>query len=294
MTASPISFYRLGLIGYPLEHSASPRLHQAALGANGLQGEYRLYAIPPTADGLARLRTLISLLRAGEIHGFNVTIPHKQNVLQYVDRLSQVAQAAGAVNTLYLEEGQIVGDNTDVPGFLCDLNDLVGDKRAGNALLLGAGGAARGIAYALSSSGWRISILARRPEQADAIARGLPFARGEKFRTGEMTGVVIEQLSRQCDLVVNTTPLGMYPNLSGCPWPEDLPFPKHAAVYDLVYNPLETVLVHRAKEAGLRARNGAGMLIAQAALAFQKWTCLESPYEVMERAFYQEPSLDKT
>lgn len=294
MTASPVSFYRLGLIGFPLEHSASPRLHQAALRTHGLQGEYRLYSIPPTADGLIQVSDLISLMRIGEIQGLNVTIPHKPNVLRYVDRLSDVARATGAVNTLYLEGNEVVGDNTDVTGFLYDLEKLVVNKHARNALILGAGGAARGIVHALSSHGWQLSILARRPEQAEEIAHGLPPDEGEKVKTGELSRSMLKLLSGDCDLVVNTTPLGMYPNGQGCPWPEDFPFPSQAAVYDLVYNPLETILILRAREYGLRTRNGAGMLIAQAALAYQKWTCQAAPFDVMERAFYQEPSSGKT
>ncbi len=282
----------LGLIGYPLGHSLSPQLHQAALAAGGLQGNYRLFAIPPTAEGQAQIGRLVEDLRQGKLQGLNVTIPHKQNVQPFLDRQSLVAQAVGAVNTLFVTSGgsgdrQTVGDNTDVPGFLWDLHRLVGTG-AGQALVLGAGGSARAVVYALAQSGWQVRVVARRPEQANTLVSEIGGASGleERLRVGEMENQALARFSEDCDLLVNTTPLGMVPNTAGCPWPEELPLPGQAAVYDLVYNPLETRLIKRARQAGLAAASGAGMLVAQAALAFKKWTGLEPPFEVMERAFY--------
>ena len=118
------SFLRLGLTGWPLGHSLSPKLHSAALQALGLEGEYRLYLVPPLPEGQEQLKTLVKQVRAGEITGLNVTIPHKQAVLPLVDELTPAARAIGAVNTLYLWDGRLVGDNTDAPGFLADLRRL--------------------------------------------------------------------------------------------------------------------------------------------------------------------------
>jgi shikimate dehydrogenase len=284
--------YYLGLIGYPLGHSLSPQLHHAALAAAGLQGNYRLFAIPPTPEGQVEIGRLVEQLRQGKLQGLNVTIPHKQNVLPFLDRQSLVAQAVGAVNTLYTtSEGSgvrsVVGDNTDVPGFLWDLHRLAG-AGTGQALVLGAGGSARAVVYALAQSGWQVQVVARRPEQASALVAEIGVASGleDRLRAGAMEIRALAQYCGNCDLLVNTTPLGMVPNTAGCPWPEDLPLPERAAVYDLVYNPLETGLIKRAWRAGLVAASGAGMLVAQAALAFKKWTGLEPPFEVMERAFY--------
>lgn len=284
--------YYLGLIGYPLGHSLSPQLHHAALAAAGLQGNYRLFAIPPTPEGQVEIGRLVEQLRQGKLQGLNVTIPHKQNVLPFLDRQSLVAQAVGAVNTLYTtSEGSgvrsVVGDNTDVPGFLWDLHRLAG-AGTGQALVLGAGGSARAVVYALAQSGWQVQVVARRPEQASALVSEIGVASGleDRLRAGAMEIRALAQYCGNCDLLVNTTPLGMVPNTAGCPWPEDLPLPGRAAVYDLVYNPLETGLIKRAWRAGLVAASGAGMLVAQAALAFKKWTGLEPPFEVMERAFY--------
>ena len=278
----------LGLIGYPLGHSFSPRLHHAALAAAGLGGEYRLFAIPPTEEGTRQIAELLEQIRSGALDGLNVTIPHKQTVIPMVDMLTEVAQAVGAVNTLYMRESVLVGDNTDVPGFLHDLERLCGSTR-GQALVLGAGGSARAAAYALASRGWQVTVLARNEQQAEVLVQSLAGAVGlvESLEAGLLTEDALRLRLGSLDLLVNTTPLGMHPNDTGCPWPENLPMPEHAAVYDLVYNPLETVLARRAREAGLRAMTGAGMLAAQAALAFAKWTGTAAPFDIMERAFFE-------
>lgn len=292
---------RLGLTGYPLGHSLSPVLHEAALRAAGLPGEYRLYPLSPHEVSQGTLRGLIERVRAGELRGLNVTIPHKQAVISLMDLLSSTARAVGAVNTLYLNsQGQLTGDNTDVPGFLRDVRLLVGQK-VGSALVLGAGGSARAVIYGLGQAGWNVNVLARRPEQAQSLVQevagklerkeGIYLAAGELPEDGEMQpSPAMERLAADaeaCDLLVNTTPLGMTPHPDGCPWPENLPLPNHAAVYDLVYNPAETVLVRRARAVGLPARTGLGMLVAQAALAFHIWTGIEPPYDTMSQAAEQ-------
>jgi shikimate dehydrogenase len=272
-------FYHLGLTGYPLGHSRSPDLHRAALAAYDLDGEYSLFPIPPEAAE-EKVAELVNDLRMGSLNGLNVTIPHKRIALACADRLSDVARAVGAVNTLYREAGsQVVsGENTDVPGFLHDLRRRIGEG-SGSALVLGAGGSARAVVYALSQSRWQVTLLARRIEQAQALAMDLGGLR-HRLQVGMLSRETLA--SARCDLLVNTTPLGMFPQVDGCPWPEDLPLPQDAAVYDLVYNPQETVLLRRARAGGHLAANGAGMLVAQAALAFQIWTGLEAPFEVME------------
>ncbi len=285
-----ISCYHLGLIGHPLGHSRSPQLHRAALAAVKLAGDYRLFPIPPAPEGVTEIERIIEDLCQGKLHGLNVTIPHKQSVLPFLDQQTIVVRAVGAANTLFVTaDGSVAGDNTDVPGFLWDLYRLAGNQR-GMAAVLGAGGSARAVVYALAQAGWQVRVLARRSEQAAALAVEMNGAAGlgERLFTGAMDAPTLARAGRDCDLLVNTTPLGMAPNTSGCPWPEDLPLPGGAAVYDLVYNPLETRLVRRAREAGLSAATGAGMLIAQAALSFKRWTGQEPPFEVMEKAFYED------
>lgn len=270
----------LGLLGYPLGHSLSPALHQAALRDLGLEGRYRLFPIPPMPEGEAELRDRLARLRAGELDGLNVTIPHKQAVIPWVDELSPVARAVNAVNTLVRQDGWLIGDNTDVPGFLTDLRVCGVDVAAGGAcLVLGAGGAARAVAYALVDSGWQVTVAARRPEAARQFAHW-------KCQAAPLTGEGIRPLLAGCRLIVNATPLGMHPHGEGSPWPEGLDFPTGAFVYDLVYNPPDTRLVRQAREAGLSARTGLGMLIEQAALSFERWLGRAPSRQVMREAVF--------
>jgi len=168
------------LIGYPLTGSLSPHLHAAALEAMGLRGDYRLYPISPSPQEDAQLAELVDQVRTGRIQGLNVTIPHKQTVLAQLDGLTDSAEMIGAVNTIFREQNRAVGDNTDAPGFLRDLERLLGtkfpenqrplpDAVPGMALVLGAGGAARAVVCALWRSGWQVAVAARRPAQAQEI-----------------------------------------------------------------------------------------------------------------------------
>jgi len=281
--------YHLGLIGYPLGHSLSPQLHLAALSSAQLKGEYRLFPIPPDETALVLMSALTSRMRRGALHGLNVTIPHKQNVMKLVDELSETAQAVGAVNTIYrTKDGRLAGDNTDVPGFLRDITRLLGGNSSGKALVLGAGGSARAVVYALGRNGWEVRVLARREEQAAQLIYEITqsFSGDCRLTFGQISDEILSKYG-DCDLLVNTTPLGMYPKIQACPWPKDIPLPGQAAVYDLIYNPFETILVARARAEGRLAAGGAGMLISQAALAFQRWTGLDAPFDVMERAFFE-------
>ena len=281
--------YHLGLIGYPLGHSRSPQLHHAALRHYGLAGEYSLFPIPPLPEGEAQIVALLGRLRRGDLHGLNVTIPHKPSAVPHVDRLSEVARAVGAVNTLYLDgEGRLVGDNTDAPGFLEDVGRLP-DLERGIAIVLGAGGSARAVVYGLAREGWQVKLLARRVEQAAGLVedlRALKEAPSGSLECGRLDAETVGRYARECRLVVNTTPVGMYPNMDASPWPEGAPWPQAAGVYDLVYNPPETVFTRQARQAGLATRTGGGMLSAQAALAFACWTGQAPPFEVMYREMY--------
>jgi len=278
----------LGLIGYPLGHSLSPKLHYAALRYCDLQGEYSLFPIEP--DDFQRLKGVLDRVRSREITGLNVTIPHKQNVIPFLDELAETAEAIGAVNTMYLRNKKLIGHNTDVSGFLTDLKKfleesslpVLGDRigvRAKKALVLGAGGSARAVVYALLKDSWNVTLAARRIDRAQQL---LDLFTSYQLQIADFTLMNIE-LSN-ITLIVNTTPVGMSPNTNESPWPESRPFPQHAAIYDLVYNPWETKLVKDARAQGLSAITGRGMLIEQAALAFQLWTGKRVPREIMSSA----------
>ena len=271
------STFNLGLIGYPLGHSLSPKIHAAALNACNLQGNYSLFPIPP--EDKPALQTLLNRVRAGEIHGLNVTIPHKQNVIEFMDELTPTAQVIGAVNTIYMRGDKLIGDNTDAPGFLSDLNRVIGNRELGigkSAIVLGAGGSARAVVYALASESWKVTIAARRIEQAEQLANSFP--------THHFPLTTFDLQPLTFDLIVNTTPLGMTPNTESSPLPENLSLPTNVFVYDLVYNPRETKLVRDARAQGLNASTGLGMLIEQAALAFEKWTGHNPPRDLLYQA----------
>jgi len=278
----------LGLIGYPLGHSLSPKLHNAALRACGLVGDYSLFPIQP--DDKQSLKNLLARVCSGELTGLNVTIPHKQYVIPFLDQLTETAEAIGAVNTIYLRRNKLIGDNTDAPGFLADLKKFLakfssavsGDGiglREQKALVLGAGGSARAVVYAVRKDGWNVILAARRMEQAKQFLDLFP---NYQLQITDFTFSSIE-LSN-VTLVVNTTPVGMNPNTDQSPWPENYPFPQEAAVYDLVYNPGETRFVKEARIQGLSAITGLGMLMEQAALAFELWTGKQVSREIMSSA----------
>jgi len=279
---SPLT-YSLGLIGYPLGHSLSPQIHGAALHALGISGEYSLYPVQSLPEGRAELAKLLNRVKHGIIHGLNVTIPHKQNVIPLLDELTPAAQTIGAVNTIFLRNQTLVGDNTDAPGFWADLQRLaILEKRSAKyALILGAGGSARAVAYALLTYGWHISLLTRRIEQAEDLRQQLSVI-SDQISVADSAHD--SPLTADCSLIVNTTPVGMHPDTEASPWPQDLPFPENAVVYDLVYNPRETLLVRQARTAGLPATTGLGMLVEQAALAFERWTGLGAPRVAMREA----------
>ncbi len=270
------SSFALGLIGYPLGHSLSPKIHTAALKACGLEGNYSLFPISP--EDKQGLKDLLARVRSGEIMGLNVTIPHKQNVIELMDELTSTAKAIGAVNTIYLREGKLIGDNTDALGFLVDLKKFLNSSFSipHSALVLGAGGSARAVVYALCNDGWEVTLAARRIEQAQQLS--------QSFGKYDLRLSTFDFQLSTFNLIVNTTPLGMTPNTETSPLPENTVLSKSTFVYDLVYNPRETKLVRDARSQGLSASTGLGMLIEQAALAFEKWTGASADRAAMQQA----------
>jgi shikimate dehydrogenase len=276
--------YSLGLVGYPLDHSLSPRLHMAALRELGIQGEYLLYPVEKAAG----MRGLLEELRSGSLHGLNVTIPHKRSILSLMDVLTPEARAIGSANTVFCQEGQLVGENTDAAGFLSDLQRLGWAPFTDQnqlALVLGAGGSARAVVYALAHTGWQVVVAARRREQAAGLVQHIHDAIQAHILLSalHLDHPSLNSLDPIPALIINTTPVGMFPQEDTSPWPENLNFPNQAALYDLVYNPPETVLMSAARKAGLQVANGLGMLVEQAALSFEIWTGLNAPRQVMHQ-----------
>jgi shikimate dehydrogenase len=267
---------KLGLIGYPVSHSLSPRIHKAALSACGLNGDYSLFPIHP--EDIQGLRDLLIRVRSGEIAGLNVTIPHKQNVIPFMDELTPTAQVIGAVNVIYMRENKLIGDNSDAAGFLKDLkNNFSSFNSHPSALVLGAGGSARSVVHALCNDGWSVTVAARRIEQAQTISQSFS---NYPLQITNFT----ELRPSSFDLIINTTPLGMTPNIDQSPLPENITLSKQTRIYDLVYNPRETKLVKDARAHGLQATTGLGMLVEQAALAFESWTGYTPPRDILWNA----------
>ncbi|RCK75452.1 MAG: Shikimate 5-dehydrogenase I alpha [Anaerolineae bacterium] len=272
--------YRFGLVGFPLTYSFSPIIHQVFLETCGEQGSYELIPIAVDAHTNERLRAVCARMRRGDYDGINVTIPHKQGVMACIDTLDEKARAVGAVNTLYRSGDVLIGTNTDVEGFLLDVGQKLSLAEAGTALILGAGGAARAVAWGLLKSGWQVWIAARRLEQAREIVCDLSTEESNQSRTPSQIRALswqdgIELVmngSSDIRLVINATPLGTKGLEEKSPLPAQFLLPEDTCFYDLVYNPPETAFMRLAREKGYQAWNGFGMLLWQAALAFECWT----------------------
>jgi len=254
-------------------------LHNAALAEVGLR-DWRYDALPVAAD---LLREAVEWIRGDEYAGANVTVPHKEAIIPFLDGLTPVAEAIGAVNTIVKRNGKLIGHNTDAAGFLADLYAFDVHVSGRPALILGAGGSARAVTAALAPLNVEIRIAARRREQAQSLISNLQLP----ITVYDLTINHLHRASRDVALIVNCTPLGMTPNTNASPWLEGAPFPRGAFVYDLVYNPSETLLVKQARAAGLRAATGLGMLIEQGALAFELWTGKTAPRKLMREAAEQ-------
>ena len=273
----------LGIIGYPIGHSLSPVFHQAALDHYGLDITYQAWEVAPH-----ELRGFVEpgLRACPDLLGFNVTVPHKEAIISYLDEVSPEARSAGAVNTVVNHSGRLSGHNTDGLGFLRALNKEAGFSPGGRrVLILGAGGAARGVATALVSHGvGPLTIANRTLERAHRLAQDLAKP-SMTIGAIPLRGGGLRRAAQEADLIVQCTTMGMFhgPNQAGIPLKaQDIP--PTALVYDLVYNPPETPLMKEARRAGARALGGLSMLVYQGAIAFEMWTGRGAPVEVMFRA----------
>ncbi|MEW6136772.1 MAG: shikimate dehydrogenase [Thermodesulfobacteriota bacterium] len=269
----------VGIVGCPVSHSLSPAMHNAAFKKSGLDWVYVPFRVEPDA-----LSEALSGLPALGVRGVNVTVPHKERVMEYLHSFSPEAQAIGAVNTVSVERGALRGDNTDWLGFLRDIQELGIDPGGLRVLILGAGGAARAVGYALAISGARLIMCSSRNSgKGEAMARDL-----RSLAAGcETVFVPSDRCARvggDVDIVVNSTPLGMAPMVEASPWPEEIPFPRCKLAYDLVYAPALTRFMEQGKAAGATAANGLGMLVYQAAESFRIWTGMDAPVDVMRGA----------
>lgn len=272
----------LGVIGDPIAHSLSPDMHNAAIGV--LETDYCYVAFHVLPD---RVESALRGMRALQIRGLNVTLPHKTAVMAHLDRISEEALAVGAVNTISFEEGDLVGYNTDVYGLATAL-----ERTAGLAVLpehcviLGAGGVARAAVYALATNDdvRRVSILNRTVARAEALAHDMERITGKAIDTGDLTADTQSRVFADAGLVVNGTSLGMVPDAERTPLADTSALHSELVLYDTVFNPLDTLLMRQFRSAGAPAFGGLDMLVHQGARSFAIWTGVEPPVDVMKRA----------
>lgn len=260
-----------GLIGYPLGHSMSSVIHKELFRLSNIDADYKLIEVEPENLGDEFNNTLKAL------KGFNVTIPHKINIIPFLDELSTKAELFGSVNTVDVKENKTVGHNTDCTGFIRAL-EMADITLGGKTLLLGSGGVARMIAFEAILAGAELTIAVREADvQAAEIIKGeIADKLGKPCRV-----ILLDDAEDGYDLVINGTPVGMYPNVDACPVRESV-VKSAGAVFDVIYNPIETKFIKYAKEAGIRCSGGLSMLVWQAAVAEEIWNGVKFSYENIE------------
>jgi shikimate dehydrogenase len=268
---------RVVLIGHPVAHSLSGAMQQAAFNAKGIDARYELWDRAPIA-----LPDAIAELRADDLLGANITIPHKERVVPLIDRLTEEAQATGAVNTITREGRRLVGHNTDVPGFAAALDKLVGrSKMPRQAVVLGAGGGARAVVYGLIREGFqRIVIFNRHLHRAEGLVKFFGRSASHmELRAMPWHPSIIESELAKSRILVNATSIGLTSDVS--PIPAEV-LSSDLLVLDLIYN--RTRLLRDAEAAGATAQDGETMLLHQGAAAFTLWTGQPAPLDVMGEA----------
>jgi len=272
----------IALIGDPVERSLSPAMHNAAFEALGLDYAYLALRVPQAA-----LEGAIASARVINMAGMNVTHPHKINILSLLDDLDESAELVGAVNTVKNDRGRLIGYNTDGAGAVRALESEVGKLAGRKVLLLGAGGAARAIAFSLAEKEAELTIANRTASRAKELATAIKRNSGADVgRTGIGRGELARAMER-ADILINATTVGMYPDVNRALVTADM-MHRGLIVNDIVYEPLQTRLLREAKKADARAVTGLGMLIHQGALSFEIWTGRRAPIKVMAAAAKRE------
>jgi len=267
-----------GVIGDPIEHSLSPTIHNAAFDHLKLDFVFLAFRVKA-----ADLENAVRGMRGLDIHGLNVTMPHKSTVISFLDEVDPTVQFLGSANTILNKDGKLSGFNTDGVGALKALRENGVALSEKKMLLLGAGGAAKAIAFSLAKEVEELAILNRTAEKAKELAETLGRMFNKKVVGGNLSSDAIAKNLRDSDVLINATSVGMKPHLS-----QSLVAPQwlksDLAVMDIVYNPVETKLAKDAKAAGAKVISGVEMLIYQGAASFEIWTGCSAPIEVMRKA----------
>lgn len=254
-----------GVVADPVRHSLSPHVHNRAFQARRLDAVYLPFLVKPT-----QLKDFLGFCEALPVQGFSVTIPHKQKIMRYLDVIDPLARRIGAVNTVWKKAGKWRGTNTDAGAVTKPLSKRIKLNRS-TVLVVGNGGAARGAAFALADAGAKVVITGRNADRVRAFAK---LCGAEPLLREHING-------KKFDALVHATPMGMFPHVNECFFDGDLP---SDVVFDMVYNPLETELIKRAKASGNEVIPGLEMFLAQAAQQFEIWTGESAPSSVMEKA----------
>jgi len=265
---------RVGIIGFPLSHTLSPAMHNAAFHSLGMTDwHYDAMEIPPDIP-----RHAVEEPRRHGYIGLNVTIPFKETSMRYC-RPDEKARAIGAVNTIDFRDD--TGTNTDVDGLIGDLLAHGIALQGQTVVVLGAGGAARAAVYGLHQQGAHALIVNRTRDRAEALLTQLTISAGVRSAA---VATLDEAVEREPLLIINCTPVGMYPGVDASPWIDGLPIPRGVTLYDTIYRPAQTRLMRQVEQAGGRAIGGLGMLVRQGAKAFEIWTGRAAPVEAMMQA----------
>ncbi|MFX1365991.1 MAG: shikimate dehydrogenase [Promethearchaeota archaeon] len=256
----------LCVMGYPIEHSMSPLMHNAAIRDLNLNYVYLAFNIIPD-----NLKLAIDGIKSFDIKGINITIPFKQKIMKYLDEIDPVAQEIGAINTIKNEEGFLSSRNTDAEGAMKALLDAGYRISGKNFLLLGAGGAARALAFMMAKEANRLVITDKIEKKAKKLANEIKKKYGINIQGKIHNNQVLSEESKKADILINATPLGMHPNIDKSPIPVEF-LHKDLFVFDIVYNPLKTQLLKDASELGCNTLGGLEMLVNQGALSFEWWT----------------------
>jgi shikimate dehydrogenase len=265
------------VIGDPVEHSLSPLMQNAAFKEKGLD-----YIYVPFNVRFAELGRAVHGIRSLHIKGANITIPHKVEVISYLDEIDTLAEKIGAVNTIVNRKGVLKGYNTDAAGFYQAMIAAKCDPEDKNVVLLGAGGAARAIAFMLAQNGAVITVINRNFDKAKELADHVFHHFGRRIHPLTWEQGNIKAALNKADVIVNATSIGMYPSVTGIPFPITLIRPTHV-VFDLVYNPYKTRLLAGAEKFGARIISGLEMLVWQGAASFKLWTDQDAPVDIMKK-----------
>jgi len=264
-----------GIIGDPIEHTMSPVMHNAAFKNRGVDYVYLAFRVKKEELGKA-----IEGMRALDIRGLNITIPHKVTVIPFLDELDPLADKIGAVNTIVNDNGVLRGYNTDATGFLHALRERGVEPEGKSVVILGAGGASRAISFILAERGSSLVILNRTWDKAKICADRISETFQRKATALKLNRENLAAALSQADILVNATSIGMSPNINETPVTSNL-LKSGLVVFDIVYNPIKTRLRREAEAAGATVISGLDMLVWQGALAFEKWTGLKAPVELM-------------